>query len=409
LRRTSSFYPNRGATGNSLAASNLYPSVASDNEFDNSDESNVESESDWLDEPRQGKANEVAPRQASKFSAGLVIERPSWRVSTTMDHSMSVVQPENDHADASQAGHKSGTVDAPDVSQFTWPLDTEIVVSPGSKIRLWDQSDSLRFVLHDAMDRVHADLLFESAYPERRYHAVIMKTSLLDAASRRVDTSSIRRRLLFDEAYSEKLYPLLRARIPLFRSEVKDRCSAIISIEMLAINSDIEVMSHVDRQLSRYNYIFPTEVVNNPKSTARQQRYRNHRLIAIMKELYFTSTGVGGTSSFVQRFKDKFPTHMGPDGFIVPEVPIAMVALVATGLYAALREWRTGTHQREPFSANSCLDAYLGHIGTLNNLQETKNNAFHLMMQDIYSRASPNSSEAGNIQIAEFEIDEIDG
>jgi hypothetical protein len=67
----SSFYPNRGATGSTLPASNLY---LSDNEFNNPDESDVESESDWLDEPRQDKASEVTPRQASKFSEALVIE-----------------------------------------------------------------------------------------------------------------------------------------------------------------------------------------------------------------------------------------------------------------------------------------------------------------------------------------------
>jgi hypothetical protein len=58
-------------------------------------------------------------------------------------------------------------------------------------------------------------------------------------------------------------------------------------------------------------------------------------------------------------------------------------------LYAALREWRSGTYQREDFSANACLDAYLGHIGTLNRLQENSNNAFRIMMQDIYSKAFP--------------------
>jgi hypothetical protein len=104
----------------------------------------------------------------------------------------------------------------------------------------------------------------------------------------------------------------------------------------------------------------------------------------------------------------KFPTHQGDNGMIIPKVSIPMHALVATAvsslisfwphsdifqLYAVILEWHTGAHQANEFSANVYMDVYQGHINTLNHIWEHCNNAFHLIMADIYSWAkwvSPN-------------------
>jgi hypothetical protein len=39
------------------------------------------------------------------------------------------------------------------------------------------------------------------------------------------------------------------------------------------------------------------------------------------------------------------------------------------------------------FTANAYMDVYLGHVNTFNHVQEHRNNAFHMMMGDIFSRA----------------------
>jgi hypothetical protein len=64
----------------------------------------------------------------------------------------------------------------------------------------------------------------------------------------------------------------------------------------------------------------------------RTRPYRNARIISIIRDLYFT----GGTSSFAHRFRRRFPTHENNDGVILREVPIAMVALVATAVCVAI-------------------------------------------------------------------------
>jgi hypothetical protein len=79
--------------------------------------------------------------------------------------------------------------------------------------------------------------------------------------------------------------------------------------------------------------------------------YRNPRIISVIRELYFGQ----GTASYAYRFEEyvgsfssfnvtslalkytyrHFPTFRGDDGILRWEVPIPMVALVATAVSAA--------------------------------------------------------------------------
>jgi hypothetical protein len=56
--------------------------------------------------------------------------------------------------------------------------------------------------------------------------------------------------------------------------------------------------------------------------------YQNDWIIRIIRDLYFT----GGTTSFANQFRDLFPIHRGDNGQVSCEVPIPMVALVATAV-----------------------------------------------------------------------------
>jgi hypothetical protein len=56
--------------------------------------------------------------------------------------------------------------------------------------------------------------------------------------------------------------------------------------------------------------------------------YRNDRIITVIRDLYFT----GGAKSFAARFGFKFDTFEERDGTFSREVPIPMLALVATAV-----------------------------------------------------------------------------
>lgn len=115
--------------------------------------------------------------------------------------------------------------------------------------------------------------------------------------------------------------------------------------EFLAIPSNLGVMNLAEKQLSNYNYTFPkasnvsgillmrfwlTPPQTNPESflPRRTRPYRNIRIVNVIREMFFT----GGTLSFANRFRSEFPIHQGNNGSVLREVPIAMVAMVATAV-----------------------------------------------------------------------------
>jgi hypothetical protein len=57
-------------------------------------------------------------------------------------------------------------------------------------------------------------------------------------------------------------------------------------------------------------------------------------------------------------------------------------------LYAAIQEWRTGVKMPVEFSSNAYLDVYNGHVNTFNYIREKRQDAFHIMMCDIYAQAT---------------------
>jgi hypothetical protein len=138
----------------------------------------------------------------------------------------------------------------------------------------------------------------------------------------------------------------------------------------------------------------------------RSRPYRNDRIITAIRALYFA----GGTKSFAKQFHYLFPTYETHEGE-VREVPIHMVALVATALYATLYEWSTGEQQVAEFSANAYLDVYNGHVNTLKHIRDKRVGGFHLMMADIYAQANKSAISESNsvVPIAELDLDDIDG
>jgi hypothetical protein len=56
--------------------------------------------------------------------------------------------------------------------------------------------------------------------------------------------------------------------------------------------------------------------------------YWSPRILNIIQDLYFT----GGNKSFAHQFRWRFPVFKDEDGVLKHEVPIGMVALIATGV-----------------------------------------------------------------------------
>ena len=125
---------------------------------------------------------------------------------------------------------------------------------------------------------------------------------------------------------------------------MKDRCNAITLPEFRALRPATNIALIIERQLSNYNYVFPFVSVtlqfqpkltqpqpNNAQGTSRRgMPYRNDQIFSVIYNLYFTGWNVSGP--FSRHFQGWFPVHEGIDGVVRREVPIPMLALVATAV-----------------------------------------------------------------------------
>ncbi|KAN0107248.1 hypothetical protein V8E52_010357 [Russula decolorans] len=294
--------------------------------------------------------------------------------------------------------------------------DTDLIFIPGTnRLILSAQRPLIRVIIQDAIENLRVYLLFKNAFPRPVQSIKFIRDSIVAAAEKyQPGLSAIVARINANDHYLSLMTRLPRPRIPLIRSDVKERCSALVTTAFLALRSSVEIVKSVQKQLMNYNYTFPKApnltFCQENGLVLRAQPYRNERIISVICDLYFS----GGTTSFAARFSHCFPTHPGHDGEPRNEVPVAMVALVATALYASLYEWRGGEHQPAEFSANSYLDVYDGHVNTFNHIKERHLGAYHTMMADLYAQASVTPARHGTalgvagVPIAELDIEELE-
>ncbi|KAI9432658.1 hypothetical protein H4582DRAFT_2061496 [Lactarius indigo] len=256
------------------------------------------------------------------------------------------------------------------------------------RLMLAGQRPLIRDIVRSAIEDLRASLIFNDAFPDGILATPFIRHSLNTAAEKvaktKPSTSSVQKRLLDDNDYVLKIIPVLRARIPLFHSEVKDHCNSITLAEFMSkVLADI--VQSVEWQLLGYHYVYPKgpKGLGSNNLIMRSQPYRNSRIILVIHDLFFT----GGTNSFRAQFDHFFTGNTGDDGELVREVPISMVALVATALYVSIHEWHTGVQQSTEFSTTAYFDVYQNHVTTLEFIRDGWGNAFHKMMASIYAQA----------------------
>ncbi|KAI9434952.1 hypothetical protein H4582DRAFT_2080215 [Lactarius indigo] len=388
------------------------------------------------DEDEDEQMVELSLKNPAKFSKAMATKRPTWKEPGGIDtpHSAKL----NSRQSTDSLG-SSGSVGTHAPAGATLASSTPILpLTPGPRAHLAELSDEARTTPPNwastvtpespapetptpTVTRVDMDLVFvkgttkimlthqrpliRNAFPDATVAFAFTRDALITATHNHGHGGAIvQRRLNVDGEYLTKLS---RARFPLFCGEVKERCNAVSVAPIIATGSAAEISRLIRKQLSSYNYIFPGAPGNMGITglVRTSHLYQNPQIITVIRDLYFT----GGSTSFVSRFHHLFPTHQGEDGVVHQEVPMPMVTLVATALYATLYEWRGGVQQTTEFSANAYMDVYLANMNTLKHIQNYRECAFHVMMGDIYAQASAMGGTAlTTMPIADLDLDDLE-
>ncbi|KAG2737944.1 hypothetical protein P692DRAFT_20883061 [Suillus brevipes Sb2] len=320
-----------------------------------------------------------------------------------------------------------------------------LVRTEKGNIKLLDQNLETRRVVRDAIIDAKGHIIFVNAYPELVDKNQVSLQSLLTVAENR-GIKAIKKRLQTDAQYAALLGSLVEPRIPLLRRDLKVAACAnidsyfrlsnnIVKAKKLmeqhayvyALRFDVSPLcpfppspalksgffivfpyhpsfantqervlyripiSSLLRQHPRagsllYSHIIPPSptprsgffISNDDALPIGKKPYQGELLIFLLHDGVFNgakSIGVRFSARFVEIARNKCNR---------PEVPIPLLALVATAIYAALF-WKTlGSPGKFNFSGNQFSETYVFHVKFLEGLKKDAPGKFHCMMADIF-------------------------
>ncbi|KAJ7085490.1 hypothetical protein B0H15DRAFT_847038 [Mycena belliarum] len=291
-------------------------------------------------------------------------------------------------APAAQAAASKAPVGASNRPESSWDISARLVLpAPNKAISLTAQHPELQSVLRSGVLQIKLFLLFTNAYPMMISRAGFARPYLIAAAQLRPTSAKILERLLTDPQFGAILAPILLDRVNILRGNMK-RCavSCIFAFFGLAGLDPSKVKERVEELLKDHRYIFPVD----PRTGQLQlnKPFRHGAIKFILKEEVFTS------SSFVTQNLDRFPAtnQKKPDQ---RELADAMVALVATAVYAALLELRmTGQRQNIAFTEDAYEDTYRNHMDSLKQVREKSPIPFHKLMHEFFNDVTASNQTA---------------
>ncbi|KAG1841046.1 hypothetical protein F4604DRAFT_1939676 [Suillus subluteus] len=251
-----------------------------------------------------------------------------------------------------------------------------------------DQDIDTRRVVQRAILEAKVHMTFVNGYPELTEKSLFTQNALLTAACA-CGVSPIQDRLKTDDSYVMALATLIEARVPLFRTELKDdACTQVTAYYCL----DPDCVDTAKALL--VNHIYHYEQHFNEKNDPIPQPkkpYFTDILPYLMKGRYFN-----GLKSVGMKFSDRFK-EIANNKAQRPEVTIPMVALTSTSVYAALFWKANGSPSKFNFTGNLFSEVYFFHVKFLEDMKVTAPHKFHKMMADIFEviqKLCTNSSAA---------------
>ncbi|KAJ7937589.1 hypothetical protein B0H13DRAFT_1852560 [Mycena leptocephala] len=297
------------------------------------------------------------------------------------------------------------TFDAPPPrAETTWHPSAQIVYpAPGKKdILLNSQTEELQGVLRHSIGLVKTGLVFEDGYPAIISRAGFARSYLISSAEIIPNAKHIRERLGLDLKYAAILADILLDRINIQRGDTKRTAAGLApGLFQFAGLSPSKTRELIEKLLKDHRYIFPVDPQTGRLMT--KLPFMHPAMSGVIREAVFTRNFKANNMHLFISTSKKHPKQL--------ELPDAMVALVATALYASLMEYRaTGEHQTIAFTEGAYEDTYRNHMKTLADTRDYAPNALHNVLHRLFNFVTSTQPEAGSSStlINLVEVDESD-
>ncbi|KAG1810189.1 uncharacterized protein HD556DRAFT_1302543 [Suillus plorans] len=241
-------------------------------------------------------------------------------------------------------------------------------------IKLLNQNHQTQRVVRNAILDAKCHVIFVNAYPELVDKNQISLQSLLTVAQN-LDVPAIKQHLQTDAQYAAHLSSLVEPRIPLLRRDLKITACANIDGYFRLGQNIVKARKLMEQHAYVYALKFDTD---DDASPIRKKPYQGDLLIFLLYDGVFD-----GAKSIGVKYAGRFGEIASNKGNR-PKIPIPLLALVATAVYAALF-WKTlGSPGKFNFTGNQFSETYVFHVKFLEKLKKDAPAKFHCMMADIY-------------------------
>ncbi|KAF8327523.1 hypothetical protein F5887DRAFT_1083736 [Amanita rubescens] len=276
------------------------------------------------------------------------------------------------------------------VADSSWPEYTHVKRSPeDNSIALKYQGIELKLVLRKAMDLIEGRARFKDAFPTLPIRRQWNRDCLEKACDGFITSSpagakdkyvTIRKRLDTDLQFFKDVSSLLSPRISSLRGLTKTQ-AAIHAFNTYNLHAGCS--ETVRELLKKKNYIYPA--APNGRDYLREKPFEHEAIIRTLRETLFKNRTI------VQQFPGRFKPGEEPTYALSP----AMVALAATAVFAALKEWESGFRTGIQFMANFYHGVYLDHIKGLNDIKAQKPLAYTSLLRRLFRMASKTHGDVG--------------
>ncbi|KAF8337230.1 hypothetical protein F5887DRAFT_1078352 [Amanita rubescens] len=264
-----------------------------------------------------------------------------------------------------------------------WPEYTHVMRSRhDNSLALRYQGIELKLVLQKAMDSIEGRTRFRDAFPTLPIRMRWSRDCLEKACDGFIASSPagakdkyvmIRKRLDIDLQFFKELSTLLSPRISSLRGVTKTHA---VNSALYTYNLHPGCSETVRELLKKKNYIYPA--APNGQDYLREKPFEHKAIIRTLRETLFRNRTI--TQQFPGRFK--------PGEERTYALSPAMVALAATAVFAALKEWESGFRTGIQFMANLYHGVYLDHIKGLNDIKAQKPLAYTSLLRRLFRMAS---------------------
>ncbi|KAI0960714.1 hypothetical protein AcV7_000018 [Taiwanofungus camphoratus] len=301
-------------------------------------------------------------------------EEPVWR-----DNVAVKVKVEDGLGDKSQLlTDIDGTIDFTTADTDDERFDDIEIVWPekGGILSLNSQKPHVQDVLRAGISKVLIDICFNHAFPESLKQK-FMGNALIDCAEA-LGYKDIKKRLCNDQDYNKELSNLPAQRVSSTCYEIKQKTDAMVDGYYGCMKPGRH--STVEWLLKFLHFIYPCDAEKQTIDSIKP--FQHPAIIAGLQQCFFS-----GLKSFGHKNINLFTTS-DPERPDKKEIPMAMLGLVTTAIFASLMQWSSTEKMKVNFGADAFIGVYEEAIAFLTAIKTQGPRQYHTMMRRLFDTAS---------------------